>query len=144
MLPRERLRLRNRNWRRNLEKFVDSVKRFYGKVLIILFGSRARGEYSAYSDTDILIVLENYNEEDLRRLLSLAYKFDLISPEIHLFDKQYVLNNFEENTVLLDAVYEGTVLFDSLGIVEELKRRLAEYLNKGFRRNKNGWKLLKN
>lgn len=118
---------------------MDKVKDEYDKILVILFGSRARGDYSAFSDTDILIVLDSYGMDDLRRILSIAYGSDLISPEIHLFSKQYALENFERNTVLLDAVYEGKVLIDTLNVMELFKARLERFLERGFKRTKLGW-----
>jgi len=139
MWPREQLSLRNRNWRKNLKRFVTEVEEKYNKVTIILFGSRARGDYSALSDTDILVILEKASIEILEDILSIAYKSDLIAPEIHLFEKEWVLENFEKNTVLLDAIYEGIVLIDNLRIIKQLKDRLAQLMKLGWKKERDGW-----
>jgi len=131
--------LRNKNWRKNLEKFIAEVKKRYGKVTIILFGSRGRGDYSAFSDTDILVIMEKTNTQILEDLMTIAYKTDLIAPEIHLFEKNWVLENFEENTILLDAVYEGIILTDDLNITNYLKKRLDNMIKSGWRKRKDGW-----
>ncbi len=139
MLPNEQLSLRNKNWRKNLEKFMKEIIKKYGQVTIILFGSRARGDYSALSDTDILIIMNKTSIRILEDVISIAYKSDLVSPEIHLFEKKWVLENFEKNTIILDAIYEGKILIDDLGITEQLKKRLENMLKEGWIKNKNGW-----
>ena len=139
MWPREQLSLRNRNWRKNLKQFITEVVKRYNKVTIILFGSRARGDYSALSDTDLLVVLEKTSIRTLEDILSIAYKSDLIAPEIHLFEKEWVLENFEKNTVLLDAIYEGIVLIDNLRIIRQLKNRLTQLMKLGWRKQRDGW-----
>jgi len=139
--PNEQLVLRNRNWRKNLKKFMNSVLGKYDLATIILFGSRARGEYSAFSDTDILIILEESSLETLEEIIKMAYEADLVSPEIHLFEKNWVIENFESNTVLLDAVYEGKVLVDKLNIIKELKERLDELLKSEWTKERDGWKI---
>ena len=141
MSPNEQLVLRNRNWRKNLKKFMNSVLGKYDLATIILFGSRARGEYSAFSDTDILIILEESSLETLEEIIKMAYEADLVSPEIHLFEKNWVIENFESNTVLLDAVYEGKVLVDKLNIIKELKERLDELLKSEWTKERDGWKI---
>jgi len=120
---------------------MNSVLGKYDLATIILFGSRARGEYSAFSDTDILIILEESSLETLEEIIKMAYEADLVSPEIHLFEKNWVIENFESNTVLLDAVYEGKVLVDKLNIIKELKERLDELLKSEWTKERDGWKI---
>ena len=139
MSQRERLSLRNRNWRENLKKFVGRVLKNFNDVTIILFGSRARGDYSALSDTDLLVILEHYDLDILKRIYSIAYDVDLIAPEIHIFAEDFVLENFEENTVLLDAICEGVVLVDNLNIVKLLRARLKRMIDEGWLKTSKGW-----
>jgi len=110
----------------------------YGKVTIILFGSRARGDYSASSDTDLLIILERSTWDDLKLILDLAYKCGVASPEPHVFSIDFVVRNFENNTLLLDAVYEGKVLVDEFNIIETLRKRLEIVLKK-LKKTRKGW-----
>lgn len=136
----ELLSLLNKNWRDKLKAFVDDLKKHYKRITIILFGSRARGDYSASSDTDILIILDSYSWDDLRLILNLAYQHGIVSPEPHIFSLDFVIKNFENNTVLLDAIYEGIVLVDGFNIVKTLKKRLKKVLER-FEKTKEGWKL---
>jgi predicted nucleotidyltransferase len=43
----------------DLDKLVDAISRVEGVLAIILFGSRARGDYDEYSDYDILVVFKD-------------------------------------------------------------------------------------
>jgi len=43
----------------NLSRLVEAITQVKGIVAIILFGSRAKGNYDEYSDYDLLVVFEN-------------------------------------------------------------------------------------
>ncbi|MGC9345682.1 MAG: nucleotidyltransferase domain-containing protein [Candidatus Bathyarchaeales archaeon] len=43
----------------NLSRLVEAITQVNGIVTIILFGSRAKGNYDEYSDYDLLVVFEN-------------------------------------------------------------------------------------
>ncbi|HEV8614777.1 MAG TPA: nucleotidyltransferase domain-containing protein [Methylomirabilota bacterium] len=47
-------------WRVTLGRFVDEIKRVYGRRLqsVVLYGSRARGDAGSGSDVDTLVVLD--------------------------------------------------------------------------------------
>ncbi|MHA1859971.1 MAG: nucleotidyltransferase domain-containing protein [Candidatus Asgardarchaeia archaeon] len=136
----ELLSLLNKNWKDRLNAFVEDLKKHYKKITVILFGSRARGDYSASSDTDILIILDDYDWNDLRLILDIAYRCGVVSPEPHVFSFDYVIRNFESNTLLLDAIYEGIVLIDYFNVIELLESRLKKVLRK-FKKTKKGWEL---
>jgi len=72
-------------------------------------------------------------------IYSIAYDVDLIAPEIHIFAEDFVLENFEENTVLLDAICEGVVLVDNLNIVKLLRARLKRMIDEGWLKTSKGW-----
>ncbi len=130
----------NRNWGGKLRAFSRHLAGHYGRITIILFGSRARGDYSASSDTDILVIVERFCLEDLKFMLDLAYSYGIVSPELHVFPLSYVIRNFEGNTLLMDAIYEGVILVDNLNITKMLKRRLEKILDR-LKRTKEGWVL---
>jgi predicted nucleotidyltransferase len=95
---------------------------------VILFGSRARGDYKIYSDYDILVVGEEIP------------KFpptDAI--EIHFVKKDRLEDKIREfNTVVIDAFYEGKQLCDKLNIYEDNKRKVLERV-RGLKKIKDGW-----
>jgi len=43
----------------DLDRLVEAISTIEGVVAIILFGSRARGDYDEYSDYDLLVVFQN-------------------------------------------------------------------------------------
>ena len=47
-----------------LKEFVLQVKKHFQPLRIILFGSRARGEATKWSDYDVLIVSDSFNGVD--------------------------------------------------------------------------------
>lgn len=43
----------------NLNSIVDAIAKVQGVLAVILFGSRAKGDYDEYSDYDLLVVFED-------------------------------------------------------------------------------------
>lgn len=111
------------------EQFKDYVNFLCSKnYTVILFGSRARGDFKIYSDYDLLVIGEDFP------------KFpptDAI--ELHFYKKEKVDKEIAEfNTVIIDAFYEGKLLCDKLNIYEEKRRKVLERI-KGLKRVKDGW-----
>ena len=51
-----------------LKQVTEIIKQKAGSVRIVLFGSRARGDYTTSSDYDILIIIKNVkNEREITR-----------------------------------------------------------------------------
>ncbi|MEM3833610.1 MAG: nucleotidyltransferase domain-containing protein [Thermoprotei archaeon] len=57
---KERKRQRN-NVIKSVRAFAKKVKKKLGKVTIVLYGSYVRGDFNLWSDVDILIVSEAFN-----------------------------------------------------------------------------------
>ena len=59
-----------------LESFVHEIKRYFGPRLkkLILFGSRARGDYSEESDYDFLLILDRVDTQTKNQVDELAGK----------------------------------------------------------------------
>lgn len=61
-----------------LEKIKETVLSYDGKAEVILFGSRARGDYKEDSDWDILVLTDNKVDADYRNnLIDLIYDVEL-------------------------------------------------------------------
>lgn len=58
------IKIENELWKKALEKFVSRTQSLYGNQLekIILYGSRARGDFDGESDFDLLIVLRELKD----------------------------------------------------------------------------------
>lgn len=108
---------------------------------IVLIGSRARGDWKAYSDTDILVVAENFPQNYGELLMTLnppeAWRLSLepraYSPEEFL-DAIWALD-----LTALDAVEEGVVLYDGgfwRKAQEVFRSTKEEY---GLKKIRDGW-----
>jgi len=64
-------------WQAIIGRFREEVEAAYGENLerIVLYGSRARGDWEAESDIDLLVVLRHMTDfwAELRRLEAVAY-----------------------------------------------------------------------
>ena len=58
----KRLAEKKRKRKQLLEEYVRLLSNMYPKSLILLFGSRSRGEELPYSDYDLAVVLEEIND----------------------------------------------------------------------------------
>ena len=64
---------------------------------VILFGSRARGDASEYSDFDVLIVLKRkYSPKDEDRILDLCYDIDL---KYNILIDVHIMSEREKNSI---------------------------------------------
>ena len=111
------------------EQFKDYVNFLCSKnYTVVLFGSRARGDFKIYSDYDLLVI-----GKDLPKFPPT----DAI--QLHFYKKEKVDKEIEEfNTVIIDAFYEGKLLCDKLNIYEEKRRKVLERI-RGLKRVKDGW-----
>lgn len=93
--------------RQIFETFGDNL------VSIVLFGSRARKNYSNFSDTDIIVVVNKYKDINLGKM---RIKFLLDygkSLDLHVFSKEDVIKNFENRSPLFVTLLLGKkLLFD--------------------------------
>lgn len=99
---------------------------------IVLFGSRAKGEWSRGSDYDLLIGLRT---NDGKRLSDRIYEFSLLCKgEIEPFpySRSEWERMFDEfHTLLLEALEYGIIIFDR-GAFAEMKRIFSEWREKGI------------
>jgi predicted nucleotidyltransferase len=127
------MRLRGRSREEAFERYLDALR---GEgVTLILFGSRARGEETALSDYDLLVVRG-------RGCASSAYRdFD---PHLNISIFEVWLDELESaahwNSVVLAALLEGRVILDNLGIATELKRLRERLMERGAYISKRGVK----
>ncbi|MCS6784866.1 MAG: nucleotidyltransferase domain-containing protein [Candidatus Caldarchaeum sp.] len=101
-------------------------------LLVVLFGSRARGEETPLSDYDLLVVKTRREGERLViRWPAQLFVFGL--SEIH--DEVENLN-----TVVLDALTEGKLLCGNRETFEKLRREALEMVERRrIRKTASGW-----
>lgn len=59
---------------RRLTKFIEGVRKRFRHARILLFGSRARGDYLRESDYDLLIISKDFESLDFRERIIEVYK----------------------------------------------------------------------
>ncbi|MDK2465070.1 MAG: nucleotidyltransferase domain-containing protein [Candidatus Korarchaeota archaeon] len=121
---------------------VSALRRVAGELRgcgasLILFGSRVRGEESAASDFDLLLLAEDESVRD--RLLS-ALRREGIPADVHFFRPEEAEKLLPYSSILLDALQEGKILLDEAG-ASRLVRRAAELRQRGVGRVAGGWRL---
>jgi len=94
-----------------LSKLVQAITRTEGTVAIILFGSRARGDYDQYSDYDLLVVFENdetmwRNRRELyRNIGNLGLYTQVLTRSVKELEEK------TEPTFLQNILQQGTILY---------------------------------
>ena len=93
----------NDNWKVKLNNIVEELKKSKPKS-IILFGSRARGDFSKYSDIDIAVDIDL----SFREKRKLKEKIEAISG---LYSVDLVFLNEAQNNFKEKILKEGKVLY---------------------------------
>jgi predicted nucleotidyltransferase len=112
---------RLKRWREVMEGAREFARSLEGPVSAILVGSYARGDFSAWSDVDILLIgkFEGRPPERLGRVRA-PPGFEVIP----LTPEEAVRAAEKGNPLLVEAVERGVVLRDDLGVVGALKGAL--------------------
>ena len=128
----------------SLEKYVKRLMEGKGDkvVSVVLFGSMAKGDYTKFSDYDLLIVVSEERLGFKDRLYEYAlYSDGWVEPFVYTVEE--VRKMFREyNPLILDALKDGIVIYDSSGFWVRLKEEFKELLESGVITPKeNGWRV---
>lgn len=118
-----------------LEIFVRKVAK-RRPLLVLLFGSLATGEFTQYSDADVLVVFDR--AVDWMRV----YESSQGQVQPLVFAMEEALREIEAgNTLLIEALEEGIPLVDRAGAYDRLRRAAARAKSElGLVRVKGGWR----
>ncbi|MEM2927238.1 MAG: nucleotidyltransferase domain-containing protein [Candidatus Bathyarchaeia archaeon] len=134
------------NVKSGLEKYVKLLLDSSLKVrTIVIMGSRARGDWKPHSDTDILVIAENFPQDHSGLLVALN------PPEVwglSLEPRAYTPKDFLDaiwalELTALDAIQEGIVLYDDGFWMEAKKAFQRAKRAYRLRRISDGWMALK-
>ena len=127
-----------------IQKFLKRVMETRGNEIefIVLFGSRAKGEWSKGSDYDLLIGLQI---DDGKRLIDRIYEFSLLSNgEVQPFpySRMEWERMFKElHLLLLEALNHGIILFDR-GSFRKMKEIFLKMREEGIiTPTETGWRI---
>lgn len=92
-----------------VKKFAAAAKRNYAPAKVILFGSRARGDWLEESDYDFIIVSEKFGEIDfLDRMKKVYLECEVKLPaEILCYTPQEFEHKRKQIGIVAQAVKEG-------------------------------------
>ncbi len=135
---------------RRLEEASEDLKRVIGEAFagLLLFGSYARGEASKGSDVDVLVVMRGLRDlrvrGDVYSVLARHVGRPLTLVDVNLADLSR--EDLEVTPLLLNALYDGIIVYDESGILKKLKSKIYELVKRaGLVRYKTpdgkyGWK----
>ncbi len=117
----------------DLRKLVNRIRERYRVYAIILFGSRARGDWLPHSDYDLLVVAE-FKEPFLDRIYELSglAKGPVEFHPYTLYEVRELLRRGVPSIV--DALEEGIVLYEGEEF-REVRELFEEMKRKGLRRS---------
>ncbi|MEM2446806.1 MAG: nucleotidyltransferase domain-containing protein [Candidatus Bathyarchaeia archaeon] len=94
----------------DLSSLIEEISSIREVIAIILFGSRARGDYDEYSDYDLLVVFTD-RESMWRRWSELFQKVGSFSLLVHLIPKSLSEFTSSEPTFLGEVLKHGRLLY---------------------------------
>ncbi len=110
-------------WQEQLRSWAQALAQRPEVLAVVLFGSLARGEATAMSDADVLILLRESPLPFAERLV--AYKPQGLGVRVEVFP--YTLGEARQSWLegwglLRPALQEGRVLFEREGALAQVKR----------------------
>jgi len=118
-----------------LSKIVKRLRERFRVHAVILFGSRARGDFKPWSDYDILVIAD-FREKYLDRIgVILEVLSDVeLNIEPHLYTLEEVKDMLRKGSpMMVDALSEGKVLYGDREF-EEVRALYEDLVRRGLRR----------
>lgn len=120
--------LRNRAYREILERCVKHLLKDERVVGLILYGSLARGLEKPFpeSDIDLIVVARNLPEDlfERRRMATKIKRGESLVEDLWMTPEELIDGVRGGWGVVLDALEDGIVIYDRLGVISEAKRLL--------------------
>ena len=116
------------NYDEVMEKLREYAKRAIerGAKLVVLIGSLAKGNYTAFSDADILIISDDVPERPIDRLKDYIDPSMPIDVEPRIYTTKEVINMaIRESRAIIEAIEQGKILAGDSNLLNELKKAIA-------------------
>jgi predicted nucleotidyltransferase len=121
---------------RDLEYIVEKLRNRYKLFGVVLFGSRARGDYKPWSDYDVLIigVFEKPYLERLRDVLETLRDVSIpVEPHPYTVEESIEMLS-KGNPIIIDALSEGIVLYKTKEF-EILENIFRDFVKRGLKKS---------
>jgi len=119
---------------KRLKSASKNLEEAFGEAYVglLLFGSYARGEASDRSDVDVLVVMRGLKglkvRGDVYGILAKHVGRPLTLIDVDLADISR--DDLEVTPLLLNALYDGVIVYDGFGVLERLKLKTIELIRK--------------
>ncbi len=111
-------------------RLIEAYKSHLGDDLIsiVIFGSRARGDYTENSDFDILIIASHLPERHLARMGYIREPLLSFDEKVQVLAKTHI--EFDSNfpPLYLDIALDGKILVDKDGFMEKRLRKIKNII----------------
>jgi predicted nucleotidyltransferase len=121
---------------RDLEYIVEKLRNRYKLFGVVLFGSRARGDYKPWSDYDVLIIgiFEKPYLERLRDVLETLRDVSIpVEPHPYTVEESIEMLS-KGNPIIIDALSEGIVLYKTKEF-EILENIFRDFVKRGLKKS---------
>lgn len=123
-----------------LERYLRELE-IEGPLLVILFGSLVRGEYTQFSDMDVLVIFDRL--PDWKERFRIVYRHSDGSVQPFAYTWEEILHMLEAgNTFIFEAIEEGAPVWDKGGYWQRLTAHSREIGDRyKIERVKDGWRM---
>jgi len=94
-----------------------------GALAIILIGSLARGDYTAFSDADLVIIVENDKRRPIDRLIGYidpTLSID-VEPRVYTYNEMIKMA-YRKDKLIKEIIEYGILLAGDRSIIDELRK----------------------
>ena len=108
-------RLADRSEKEAIEKISSELSNLSEIEKVVIFGSRVRGDFDAFSDLDVLIVVKKIavRHRVIHALHEIEMAYDIpLSPVIYTV-REYAMNKKLKSNFISNVEREGVVIYDA-------------------------------
>jgi len=119
-----------------LDELVDSYRRRLAVKLVVLFGSRARGDYTDESDIDVLVVADDLPRDPREAFEILRdHRYPAVNP-LGYNTESFLKRLREGSTFILEVLEDGKILYADPVFYEDVMRIYREARARFIRRGR--------
>ncbi|MEM2151870.1 MAG: nucleotidyltransferase domain-containing protein [Candidatus Bathyarchaeia archaeon] len=117
----------------NYEAVINELREYAKKALekgalsVILIGSLARGDYTAFSDADVIIIVEESSERPMDRIARFIETKTLIDVDVRVYTLEEIENMMKcGSRIICEVAEHGIILGGKQEIIKRIKRAIRQ------------------